>query len=95
MQAERVGKQGRSFACGTAWINRRLRHHSLKNKKEGAYTVKKEIYTYDLINDDGCFMDRTEATSFAMARKHFARYFAGKYVIVCRSYDDKRRVVLK
>lgn len=65
-----------------------------ENGKKGGRPRNPEM-KYDLINDDGCLMATTRATSFTSARAYFADYYTGRYVILCAEIDDRRNVILK
>ena len=49
--------------------------------------------TYQLINSEGCLMDKVEESSFKKAREYFAAKFVGEYSIVWE--DDEKNVRLK
>lgn len=67
---------------------------SRENGKKGGRPAGLEM-TYDLINDNGCWMASIQTTNFKKAREYFSARYFGHYVILCGEIDDRRRVNLK
>ena len=44
---------------------------------------------YELINYDGCLCDSCQAKNAREAREIFSQSWTGKFVIICRSQDEK------
>lgn len=47
---------------------------------------------YELVNAEGCLMDKVEATSFKKAREYFASKYEGKFRIICE--EETKNVIL-
>jgi len=49
---------------------------------------------FELVNNEGCFMDSITTTSFQSARKYFATQFEGNYKIICAELEETKNVRL-
>jgi len=49
---------------------------------------------YELINNEGCLMATTEATTTAKARQFFSESYEGEYKIICSENEESVNVRL-
>ena len=51
--------------------------------------------TYELVNEQGCLMDKVDETSFRKARAHFATLYSGTFKLIDTSENgDVKKVRL-
>lgn len=55
--------------------------------------MKKEMKKYELLNNEGCFMEMVYEISWIKARKCFNQSYSGNYKLLCEG--ETKNVILK
>ena len=61
-----------------------------EHKLKGELKMKK---TYELVNEQGCLMDKVEETSFRKARAYFAALYSGTFKLIDTSENGEIKTV--